>query len=141
MSGECDDCGEHTLDCCCNEEDYWNYDTREKMKQMGWEVFSTHFNPEIRARALMMYIIRAHYWRAREALEERKDCNQCLRKIRGKDYYNGYTLDFDHYAQHWLYSNKDADFLKGDVLDNCSEYWYTPKKSEYLVNGASEYQF
>lgn len=115
------------------------YEEREKLKAEGWKIFSEVKEPYAKRNALMQFIIKAHYWRAREEIESRKDCNSCLRKIFPKKYSPGYEMDIDHYTEHWLYANKDQEFMKDGVFECCVE-WYTPISSKYLPNGATVYQ-
>lgn len=117
-----------------------DYEEREKLKKEGWEKFSDCKTPSGKTQVLMHYIITAHYWRAREFIESRKDYAKCLKKIRGRKYYKGYQLDIDHYTENWLFANKGQEFMKDGVLESCKT-WYEPKKSKYLPKGMSIYQF
>lgn len=117
-----------------------DYEEREKLKQEGWSKFKDCKTPYGKMQILMHYIIMAHYWRAREELESSKKCDKYLKLIRGKKYYKYYQLDIDHYTEHWLFANKDQEFMKDGVFESCKE-WYEPKESKYLPKGMSIYQF
>ncbi len=117
------------------------YKEREELKRKGWDDFSKAETPSGKCQVLMHTIIKSHYWRAREALENRKDCKACLKKIRGSKYYPGYELDIDHYTEHWLFANQDHECMMNGVKEAAEEDWYTPKESKYMTKGCSSYSF
>lgn len=116
-----------------------DYDEREKLKSEGWKEFNEATTPSHKANIILHRIITAHYWRAKEELEHRRDCKSCLRKIRGKKYYPGYELDIDHYAENWIYAQRNRDFMKDGVYEELLKS-YEPIKSNYLPDDCSVYQ-
>ena len=117
--------------------EFMTYEEREELKKIGWGYFSSTDDPKKKAWVLFNYIMPAHYWRAREHLEQRKDCDSCLKKIRGKDYYKGYVLDIDHYSENWVYSHRSL--FDQEVVNNLFSLC-EPKKNKYLPDECTEYQ-
>ena len=117
-----------------------DYKEREDLKKEGWEIFHKAETPAGKVQALMHFIIKSHYWRARKALEDRKDRKKCLRKIRGSKYYPEYQLDIDHYTENWLWANQNQDFMTEEVKSACED-WYTAQESKYMYKGHSSYTF
>lgn len=123
-----------------------DHSTREEMKDFAWRQVRKQSNLNkfsSAANYLLHYIIAAHYWRAREHIEESKNSKSLLRKIRGKKYYPGYTLDIDHYTRHWLWANHDRrDLFPIEVIESMkSDFFYEPEENKHLPNGMSCYQF
>lgn len=115
------------------------YKECEDLKNEAWKAFYETTSIPKKSSILMHGIIQAHYWRARESLEERKDCKKCLQKIFKNKYCPGYEMDIDHYTEHWLFSMKNAPFMTPELYEICSE-WYEPKESIYLPPGCTIYQ-
>jgi len=114
-----------------------DYDEREKLKQEGWKNISDDNQPHKNAYYFLHYIIKAHYWRAREALESTHNYRTFLRKIVGKKYSPGYELDIDHYTEHWLHANKHL--MNEATLQYFIDWFYSPKESKYLPKGHTTY--
>lgn len=114
-----------------------DYYEREKLKQEGWNHISDENPPHQNAYYFLHKISKAHYFRAREALEVRPDYRKFLRKIVGKKYSPGYELDIDHYTQHWLHANKHL--MNEATFQYFTDWFYSPKESKYLPKGHTEY--
>lgn len=117
-----------------------DYEEREKLKIKGWKLFYDAENAGQKANILLHFIITSHYWRAREELENRSDTAKCLKKIRGSKYYSGYTIDIDHYTEHWMHANQEHECMQNGVMEEMKHY-YTPRESKYMPKGHSSYYF
>lgn len=113
-----------------------DYHEREQQKSEAWKLLADEKTSlTIKAQALLR-VIDAHYWRAREHLEERPRAVQ--RRIHGKRYSPGYTLDIDVYTRHWLHAN--GDIIDPEVIDCVREQWgYEPEPSRFLSKGLTSY--
>lgn len=81
-------------------------------------------------------LIDVDYWRARKQVEGMPKKDQ--RRIHGKRYCAGYTLDIDVYTRHWLHAN--SDIVPPDVLEAvCAQWSYKPEESPYLFKGSTVY--
>ena len=118
-----------------------DYTEREELKKEGREIYNNKDYPlKVRASVLLHFIIASHYWRAREAIENRRDYKKCLKRLRGKEYCPYYTLDIDHYIPHWLGAN--GDDCDKEVIDVVKKDWhYSPKKTHFLPKGHTSYIF
>ncbi len=116
-----------------------DYESREKLKAEGWELFGKAQSAHAKRNVLMHFIITAHYWRAREAIEARKSPKKALKMIYALYYTPGYEMDIDHYTPHWLFSQRNQRFMTKEIYDACKE-WYQPKRSNYLPEGMTLYQ-
>lgn len=115
------------------------YEEREKLKSEAWGIINDcHATTDQKAIAYSNGVITAHYWRAREALDARKDKRTFLRKIIGKNYCKGYELDIDTYTRHWLGANPKS-VKNGDVFRLLC-IWFPPISNKYLKGGWTDYQ-
>jgi len=113
-----------------------DYNEREQQKTEAWKLLrSEETSLVIKAQALLR-VIDAHYWRARERLEEQPKSVQ--RRIHGKRYLPGYELDIDVYTRHWLHANRHI--IAPDVVECVREQWhYDPEPSRFLAKGQTIY--
>ena len=119
---------------------YPTYEQREEVKKRGWDFYHNCTDVHQKSWCLLETIIWAHYWRAREALETARNTKTLLRKIRGKNYYQYYELDIDHYTNHWLHANRNL--CSDEVLHEIEEQTkYTPEENKYLPIGHTNYVF
>ena len=124
-------------DLMFHHEDYPSYEEREEIKQRAWKGF---YNGDDRQKVhcLLHGIIWAHYWRAREDLEENKKIYRKVMNEMYREYIEGYQLDIDRYTNHWLYSMKEK--VSESVLKILKEEWhYEPQEFKYLPKGATIY--
>lgn len=120
-------------------EKYPTYEEREDAKREGWHEIRNSDSVQKKAWYFLNRIIWAHYWRAREDVEQKKNKRSFLRAIRGKKYYPLYTLDIDHYTQHWLWANQES--VSPEVMKAIKEiYFYEPEENKFLPKGYTQYQ-
>lgn len=117
------------------------YHVREKIKNEGWDLYNNKRNPvQKRAHGLLDGVIRAHYWRAREALDNGSRPRTKLRRILGIRYTSSSELSMSDYANHWLFSNGDR--YDKYVIDYIKEtHGYFEEESQYMPKGHSYYKF
>lgn len=114
-----------------------DYHEREQLKTKAWESFKKGTNDREKAFAILQ-VCRCHYWRAGEALDANPKRISLLRKVRGKKYYGGYELEFDHYIPHWLFAQ--SHLFPDDVMKEIKNTWhYEPEESKYLPKGYTQY--
>jgi hypothetical protein len=117
-----------------------DFKARETLKSEAWSVIGGDASNIDKAWALL-YVIEAHYWRAKQILEALPVVKQ--RRVHGKRYSKGYELDIDVYTRHWLWSNKDADALKNkscNLVELLKEFFgYEPEQSKFLPVGHTIY--
>lgn len=119
-------------------EKYCDYHKREQLKHVGWREIGSTDDVKKKAWYFLHHIILAHYWRARESIENRRDRIYVLRAIRGKKYYRHYILDIDHYTCHWLWANEKR--VTPEVMKAIEECWgYTPEQNKYMDKGQTIY--
>ena len=117
---------------------YPDYHEREDMKSECYKACLATDDPSAQARFIVNGLIEAHYWRAREALENLPKPKIHLKKIIGKKYYPGCVLEFDDYATHWLWANGDRQ--NPEAIKKIEEiYHYKAKQNKYLTKGYSQY--
>ena len=123
--------------------EYPTYSEREDMKSQGVRACTEDASLSLKAQLIVNCLIKAHYWRAREDIETlpKAKLTAKLKKIRGKNYYSGYVLDFDHYAENWLWANGyRTDLMDTGVLKEIENiFGYKPKESKYMGKGYSYY--
>jgi hypothetical protein len=113
------------------------YEEREQMKREGWDAYYNSTTTSGKALGLTR-VITAHYYRAREHLNDMPNPKQILRKVFSKEYTKGYAMDIDHYAPHWLFAN--GDMIEAAVLKHIEEnFGYKPQESKYLQKGYTSY--
>lgn len=116
--------------------DYPDYAKREQVKQAFRDRYQPEESVAERANLLVRLQIWAHYWRARQNLEEAHPPSM-IKKITGINI-PGYQLEIDLYATHWLWANGER--WDPEVIEEVKKTWhYEPVESEYLPKGASIY--
>lgn len=121
-------------------EEYLTYEEREKIKSEGWSEISKTEDNKVKAMLYVNKIIYSHYWRARENLENGNKYKTNLKKIRGNKYYPGYSLEFDHYVLHWLWSWKET--LDSEIMKEIKNiFHYEPEECKYMKNRHTYYNF
>lgn len=116
---------------------------RETLKSRAWDVLCDN-GAALDAKAVALaWLIEAHYWRAKGALETMP--LRAQRKVHGARYHKGYELDIDVYSRHWLASVVpslvESTALTADVVARFSEiYGYKPELSPFLPHGHTMYQ-
>jgi hypothetical protein len=117
---------------------FWDNDTRERAKLAASQAaHDPAVSVQERAFAVLTWA-RAHYWRAREALEVAP--RAVRRQVHGSRYYPGYELEFDVYVEHWLAAVAPRLNIPPAVLAVLSEiYGYNPCPHRCLPPGRSMY--
>ena len=123
------------------EERYPSYDEREKAKKQFYLLLNEP-NASLweKGSGMLHWQIWSHYWRAREALEDSTRPKTFLKKIRGSNYYPGYVLDIDHYAENWLWSMGDYEPFCEFVKEVEKQFCYKPVKNKYMRKGEVYYR-
>ncbi len=115
-----------------------DYQDREAMKTEASRIVHDPAVSECqRAHALLQWA-EAHYWRARESLDEKP--HSFLAALLGRSIPRGYELELDTYTRHWLAAV--APSLPGatDLIPVIGEqYGYRPERCAYLPPGHSLY--
>lgn len=117
-----------------------DYREREELKRDCYKAMLATDDPRKRALLLVNGLITAHYWRARETIEDNPGTKTKLRRIRGGEYYPGYELEIDHYIENWLWANGDCQ-NKEDIKEIENVFGYKAKKNKYMPAGHTYYMF
>lgn len=120
------------VEVCFDCSEYPDYERREKAKKLYREAEA---KPDMsnaqKANYLLHLQVWSHYWRAREAIEDCPRPATVLRKIRGRKYHSGYTLDIDHYTEHWLWAV--GEDYPPEIIKEVENTWhYKPIKNRYM---------
>lgn len=122
-----------------------NYEEREKLKREFHEEFHRATDLDEKYWLLLHKLCQAHYWRAREHLEDRKDYRKCISKIMGFKCYEGYKLEIDRYSEHWLAAMSAHPFFTKELVayakSDSNPWRYDFKPSPYLPPGFTSYVF
>jgi hypothetical protein len=106
------------------------YDLVKEIKEALFHLNNTP-NINVKAQAVLR-MAEMDYLIVREKIESTSNPKKLLKQIRGRKYYAGYTLDLDHYTEHWLESHRKAPFMTQQIIMYITDHWYQPKRSKYL---------
>lgn len=115
-----------------------DYFEREEMKAEAWHCLGSELL-SINEKAYALFrIIEAHYWRAREQLDDMPASFR--RRVHGKRYSKFYELEIDIYTRNWLAANQNIP-VGQDVFEYViNELGYKPVPSKYLPVGSTSYR-
>lgn len=115
-----------------------DYYEREEIKGIAWGLLRGEQSSLDEKACAIFMIIDAHYWRAREQLDDMPASFR--RRVHGKRYTKGYELDIDVYTRNWLAANKNIPGCQDAVEHFMKSTGYAPEASKFLPDGATSYK-